>query len=84
MYRAQNLARILLIYREISVSQHQETTLTVQNNRSRQGKLVCTMLYMLHVVSYGITEDGEMRLGLFFRQKKYAYMTYSLGIESAD
>lgn len=59
MYRTQNLARILLIYREISVSQHQETTLTVQNNRSRQGKLVCIMLYMLHVVSYCITADGN-------------------------
>lgn len=83
MYRTQNLARILLIYREISVSQHQETTLTVQNNRSRQGKLVCIMLYMPHVVSYRIT-TGSNGLGLFFRQKKYAYMTYSLGIESAD
>lgn len=59
MYRTQNLARILLIYREISVSQHQETTLTVQNNRSRQGKLVCIFLYMLHVVSYRITADGN-------------------------
>lgn len=65
------------------MSQHQETTLTVQNNRSRQGKLVCIMLYMLHVVSYRITADGN-GLGLFFRQKKYVYMTYSLGIESAD
>lgn len=59
MYRTQNLARILLIYREISVSQHQETTLTVQNNRPRQGKLVCILLYMLHVVSYRITADGN-------------------------
>lgn len=59
MYRTQNLARILLIYREISVSQYQETTLTVQNNRSRQGKLVCILLYMLHVVSYRITADGN-------------------------
>lgn len=69
MYRAQNLARILLIYREISVSQHQETTLTVQNNRSRQGKLVCIMLYMLHVVSYRITAGGNGARSVLYTEK---------------
>lgn len=69
MYRAQNLARILLIYREISVSQHQETTLTVQNNRSRQGKLVCITLYMLHVVSYRITAGGNGAQSVLYTEK---------------
>lgn len=69
MYRAQNLARILLIYREISVSQHQETTLTVQNNRSRQGKPVCIKLYMLHVVSYRITADGNGARSVLYTEK---------------
>lgn len=69
MYRAQNLARILLIYREISVSQHQETTLTVQNNRSHQGKLVCITLYMLHVVSYRITAGGNGARSVLYTEK---------------